>query len=437
MLRFSVFHHGLFCPLLFLVTHCFLAVLVDLTAIGFYILSFAEGRAQVDADLNNKGVYRVTHGSTLQPVPDVIVWQYGYVGGKYTDQSNRDAFTEGYVYQLYQQWLVYNPNLNILFLSGEAKEFMEHFGDHSFLPRAMINATFTPRLNEQRGEAFGDFGKAGILYLNTVRDERLNPAVNLSRHCPSPQVACTPMSLMHYLSTVSTSFFESFDPTLPYTPVHPGTKEDSNSNVLALLHPRGSAWALDQLHWKQQQQLPHAVAYLYGRCDRPERESFFRLLLAKELGMAGRVHALGNCNGNLSDQPNFVAAGEMLSRDDIAFSHSAVEQYMSFKFVIAFENTFVDGYITEKLTNAYFAHVIPIYLGPPDVYEFFRHESMINCNDFETLEDCAQVLIAYICFVLLFIAAYYQHLLAFTIILVNLLVLVCCLYYCSFSKFDY
>jgi hypothetical protein len=339
-----------------------------------------------------EGVYQVSGGSSIV-VPDILVWQYGYVGGDLEPGGNIDSWSKHYVAQLYGQWLTVNPNINILYLSGEAKEFVSFFGEKYFLPRAMIEATAS--VDDQEGTV-AHHRKAGILFLNTVKDEQYYPNVSSSIHCPSENHDCLTPDIMLHLSTVATSFFESFDPVLPYTPLNPGTKEFSNSNVLDLLMPRGLTWARRKLQNRQSKFTNAAVAYLYHRCDRYEREHMFRLLLAEKLGLKGRVHALGLCNGGLETQPRYVklpnhSHGELASRDDVAFSHSAVDQYSSFKFVIAFENTFVEGYITEKLTNAYFAAAVPIYLGPPDVYDYFRKESMINCHEFDSLEDCAEV----------------------------------------------
>lgn len=71
------------------------------------------------------------------------------------------------------------------------------------------------------------------------------------------------------------------------------------------------------------------------------------------------------------------------------FVTQAIEIYRPFKFVIAFENTVVNGYITEKLTNAFLAGSVPIYYGSPYVGDFFNNQSFINCHDFKSLHECA------------------------------------------------
>lgn len=57
------------------------------------------------------------------------------------------------------------------------------------------------------------------------------------------------------------------------------------------------------------------------------------------------------------------------------------------KFCISCENSTHPGYTTEKLTEAYMAHCVPIYWGDPDVDKVFNPRSMINVMKFETLDD--------------------------------------------------
>lgn len=54
-----------------------------------------------------------------------------------------------------------------------------------------------------------------------------------------------------------------------------------------------------------------------------------------------------------------------------------------YKFVIAFENTDTEDYVTEKLFHAFYAKTIPIYMGAPNVDEFLpSQKSIINVRDF-------------------------------------------------------
>lgn len=56
------------------------------------------------------------------------------------------------------------------------------------------------------------------------------------------------------------------------------------------------------------------------------------------------------------------------------------------KFTLCFESTKHEGFITEKITDAFYADTIPIYYGSSDVKSIFNEEAFIYCNgrdDFE------------------------------------------------------
>ncbi|GMF27407.1 unnamed protein product [Phytophthora lilii] len=122
-------------------------------------------------------------------------------------------------------------------------------------------------------------------------------------------------------------------------------------------------------------------AYLYARCDRPQREYMFDLLNAMET-----VDALGVCAGS-SRLPD---RSYVNSRYSTWYNDEAVSTFKHYKFVIAFENSGVPGYVTEKLVNPLLAGSIPIYLGnSTTVSELFNPDSFIDCGLFNKLRDCA------------------------------------------------
>lgn len=52
--------------------------------------------------------------------------------------------------------------------------------------------------------------------------------------------------------------------------------------------------------------------------------------------------------------------------------------YSQYKFVICFENTKQETYITEKIINGFLARTIPIYWGSNHIYDYFNKERFIN-----------------------------------------------------------
>ena len=55
-----------------------------------------------------------------------------------------------------------------------------------------------------------------------------------------------------------------------------------------------------------------------------------------------------------------------------------------YKFIICFENSLCDGYITEKPFNAIFARTIPIYCGSPDINDYFNKDRFIDIRQDDT-----------------------------------------------------
>jgi alpha(1,3/1,4) fucosyltransferase len=61
-----------------------------------------------------------------------------------------------------------------------------------------------------------------------------------------------------------------------------------------------------------------------------------------------------------------------------------------YKFSIAFENVSYDGYLTEKLVDAFVAGTIPIYYGDPRVILDFNEKAFINCHSYKNLDEVVE-----------------------------------------------
>jgi hypothetical protein len=55
--------------------------------------------------------------------------------------------------------------------------------------------------------------------------------------------------------------------------------------------------------------------------------------------------------------------------------------FNEYKFVLCFENSFNNGYITEKIFNCFFAKTIPLYFGPSDKYRYFNKNALIDLDN--------------------------------------------------------
>lgn len=114
--------------------------------------------------------------------------------------------------------------------------------------------------------------------------------------------------------------------------------------------------------------------FLYSQ-PTDERAAFLRRLLAYKMVDSG-----GAFLNNL---------GLLVPRD-----HERTRDFMRrYKFAVVFENSSHPGYVTEKITNAMVANVIPIYWGDPGIARDFNPKSFINCHDYRDFGEVIEKVI--------------------------------------------
>lgn len=99
-----------------------------------------------------------------------------------------------------------------------------------------------------------------------------------------------------------------------------------------------------------------------------ERDNFF-----KELDARKHVDSAGKYMNNM---PNHERCGDILKFRE------------SYKFTISFENSIMDGYITEKIVEAWASGTIPIYKGGNGIEKDFNTEAYIDVTKFKDHQDC-------------------------------------------------
>jgi len=62
------------------------------------------------------------------------------------------------------------------------------------------------------------------------------------------------------------------------------------------------------------------------------------------------------------------------------------------KFSLCFESTAHNGFVTEKIMDAFYADTIPVYYGSPSVTEIFNKDAFINCSDYASFEEVIEVI---------------------------------------------
>ena len=123
-------------------------------------------------------------------------------------------------------------------------------------------------------------------------------------------------------------------------------------------------------------------AFMY-RAPNVNRNKIFEDLRSTKNGHE-RFIALGaQCNPNAGQTTRHVYNANETYND------IAVATYSSFKFVLAIENTWVDGYFTEKIINPIAAGAVPLYWGHPSVFEYINKARVVYIPDFATTADLA------------------------------------------------
>ena len=111
-----------------------------------------------------------------------------------------------------------------------------------------------------------------------------------------------------------------------------------------------------------------------------ESEGNIRGDFFKKLSEYKRVEA---CGSYLNNMPN----GERVNRNN------KVDFQRKTKFTLCFESTKHEGFITEKISDAFYADTIPVYYGSSDVKTIFNEKAFINCADYETFDEAIEKII--------------------------------------------
>jgi hypothetical protein len=139
--------------------------------------------------------------------------------------------------------------------------------------------------------------------------------------------------------------------------------------------------------YKERKYINNDRKYLLAYCNNHrinEREYMFNLFVSKT--NTNTCHSFSGCYGNYPQTRKPKIDGHWASSN-------LIDTYKDYKFVIAMENTVVNGYITEKILNAFYSGAIPIYWGSSTINNFFNKNAFINVSDFNTFEDCVNYVI--------------------------------------------
>ncbi|CAG8582226.1 11182_t:CDS:1 [Paraglomus brasilianum] len=128
------------------------------------------------------------------------------------------------------------------------------------------------------------------------------------------------------------------------------------------------------------------LAWMADNCGTEnKREDYVR-----ELMNHTKVHAYGNCLHN-QDTPDEIRTKYGLEEGQTpGYWENNIygikrDIYSPYKFVLTFEDSNCEGYVTEKVYDALLADAIPIYMGASDIDDYVPSGSVIKVTDYESI----------------------------------------------------
>lgn len=125
----------------------------------------------------------------------------------------------------------------------------------------------------------------------------------------------------------------------------------------------------------------YSLIYINSNCVE-YRESAF-LEIAKKLNNTDIFYG-GKCNGSrgtnkgLKKELNNIQFFNSTPGPNKFKENSEIQQL--FRFCLVMENSRVDGYISEKILNAFLGGCVPIYYGTEEVFDIFNPDAFIFYN---------------------------------------------------------
>lgn len=114
---------------------------------------------------------------------------------------------------------------------------------------------------------------------------------------------------------------------------------------------------------------PRFLLYVNSHCVPFREEAFNDICVATWSHNLESPIARGRCHGRHPETSEF--------QDDRLKRNRNAARLTGFRFMLVMENSFTDGYITEKILDAYMARAVPVYYGTKDVFHIFNRDSFV------------------------------------------------------------
>jgi hypothetical protein len=106
-------------------------------------------------------------------------------------------------------------------------------------------------------------------------------------------------------------------------------------------------------------------------------------LMINRSGLNNEIKNICNLISSIGDIDNIDIYTNSLINKSCYNSIELLNIFNKYKFIICFENSYTDGYITEKIFNCFFANTIGIYKGSPIVEKYLNTSSFIDARNLD------------------------------------------------------
>lgn len=104
-------------------------------------------------------------------------------------------------------------------------------------------------------------------------------------------------------------------------------------------------------------------------------------LMVNKSGLNNNINKFADIMRQIGEVNHISQYNDIIENDSCYNSPKLLEVFNKYKFIICFENSYNDGYITEKIFNCLFADTIPIYSGSSIIHNFINKDCFINITN--------------------------------------------------------
>lgn len=115
-------------------------------------------------------------------------------------------------------------------------------------------------------------------------------------------------------------------------------------------------------------------------------------LIINKSNLNPEIGKLCNVLKNIDTIDHIKMYDSLIEKKSCYNSVELLNVFNKYKFVICFENSYENGYITEKIFNCFFARTIPIYKGSSIINQYINEKSFINMSNTQNSEQLNNLL---------------------------------------------